>query len=54
MSFIKRGGIDGKIINIIDGDDLTEEQKKSVKKISKELIKQDELVNSSKQEKLGN
>jgi len=52
MSFIKRGGIDGKILNIVDGDDLTEDQKKAVK-MSKELVKQSD-EETSKQEKLGN
>lgn len=50
--FIKHG--DGKILNVVDGDDLTEEQKQAVKKVSKELIKQsDESTDSSKQKKSG-
>lgn len=45
--FIKHG--DGKILNVVDGEELTEEQKKAVKDRSKELIKQsDELSDSSK------
>ena len=45
--FIKHG--DGKILNVVDGEELTEDQKKAVKDRSKELIKQsDELSDSSK------
>ncbi len=46
--FIKHG--DGKILNVVDGDTLTEEQKNAVKKVSKEFVKQsdDESTDSSK------
>ncbi len=45
--FIKHG--DGKILNVVDGEELTEDQKKAVKDRSKELVKQsDESADSSK------
>lgn len=45
--FIKHG--DGKILNVVDGEELNEEQKKAVKDRSKELVKQsDEATDSSK------
>jgi hypothetical protein len=45
--FIKHG--DGKILNVVNGEELTEDQKKAVKDRSKELIKQsDESTDSSK------
>jgi hypothetical protein len=51
--FIKHG--DGKILNVVDSEELTEEQKQAVKKVSKELIKQsDESADSSTKKKLGN
>ena len=47
MSFIKHG--DGKILNVVDSEELTEEQKKAVKDRSKDLVKQsDESTDSSK------
>jgi hypothetical protein len=47
--FIKRGGnADGKIIGIVDPNELTEEDKKSVKKISNDS---DKSSDSSKQQK---
>ncbi len=42
MSFIKRG--DGKILNIFDEKDLSDDQKKSMKKISNQNIKKSELI----------
>ena len=49
--FIKRG--DGKILNVVDGENLTEEQKKAVND-SKEIVKQsDELTDSSTKKKSG-
>lgn len=45
--FIKHG--DGKILNVVDGEELTDAQKKAVKDRSKELVKQsDESTDSSK------
>jgi hypothetical protein len=45
--FIKHG--DGKILNVVDGEELTEDQKKAIKDRSKELVKQsDETTDSSK------
>lgn len=47
MPFIKHG--DGKILNVVDSEELTEEQKKAVKNVSKEFVKQsDETTDSSK------
>lgn len=52
MTFIKHG--DGKILNVVDSEELTEEQKKAVKKVSKDLVKQsDDSTDSSKQKKSG-
>jgi hypothetical protein len=52
MTFIKHG--DGKILNVVDGEELTEDQKNAVKKVSKEFVKQsDESSDSSKQKKSG-
>ena len=37
LMFVKRGGdADGKIMDVVDGDLLTEEQKKAIKKAIKE------------------
>jgi len=47
MSFIKRGdNSDGKITDIIDEDGLTEDQKKSVKKMSEQKTTVREMDNS--------
>jgi hypothetical protein len=52
MSFIKHG--DGKIVDVLDETELTDDQKKAVKQMSKELVKQsDESTDSSKQKKSG-
>jgi len=52
MAFIKHS--DGNIVGIVDGDDLTDDQKQAVKK-SKEFVKQsdNELSDSSKVKKSG-
>lgn len=50
--FIKHG--DGKILNVVDGDALTEEQKNAVKKVSKELVKQSDEADVSSKKKQGN
>ncbi|CAB4197100.1 hypothetical protein UFOVP1290_620 [uncultured Caudovirales phage] len=39
MSFIKRG--DGKIVTVIDEEELTEEQKKSAKDLSQQVKQSD-------------
>ena len=51
--FIKTG--DGKITDILNEEELTNEQKQAVKKISKEFVKQSEgeLTDSSKVKKSG-
>lgn len=52
MAFIKHG--DGKIIDVLDENALTDEQKNSVKKMSRQLVKQsDESTDSSQTKKSG-
>jgi hypothetical protein len=52
MPFIKHG--DGKIVDVLDENDLTAEQKIAVKKMSEQLIKQsDEETDASKVKKSG-
>ena len=53
MSFIKHG--DGKIVDVLDETELTDDQKKAVKQMSKELVKQSDesSTDSSKQKKSG-
>ena len=52
MTFIKHGN--GKIIDVLDENTLTDEQKKSVKKMSEQLVKQsDESTDSSQTKKSG-
>ena len=52
MSFIKRGDV--KVISVLDDNFLTDEQKKAVKKMSEEIVKQsDESTESSKVKKSG-
>lgn len=52
MPFIKHG--DGKIVDVLDETELTDAQKKAVKQMSKELVKEsDESTDSSKQKKSG-
>ena len=51
--FIKHG--DGKILDIVDGEALTEEQKKAVKQVSKQIVKQsDDETDASAKKKQGN
>ena len=45
MSFIKRGGIDGKIVSVIDAEELTEAQKKAAKHLSDKTIESIETDN---------
>lgn len=50
--FIKRGGdADGKIINVVDSEGLTEEQKQAVKKMSKEIVKKSDKSTDPSQQK---
>ena len=52
MSFIKRG--DGKIVGVVDPDKLTDEEKKAVKQITQQIVKEsDESTDTSKQKKSG-
>ncbi len=50
MSFIKRG--DGKIVTVIDEEELTEEQKKSAKDLSQQ-IKQENNTEASELKQSG-
>lgn len=50
--FIKHG--DGKILDVVDGDTLTEEQKKAVKQVSKQLVKESDENDVSSKKKQGN
>lgn len=49
--FIKHG--DGKILNVVDGEELSEEQKKAVKDVSKKFVKQSDESTDSSQKKSG-
>ena len=50
--FVKHG--DGKIVDVLDETDLTEEQKQAVKKMSEQLVKQsDESTDTSTRKKSG-
>jgi len=49
--FIKHG--DGKIVSVIEEDDLTEIQKKSVKDLSEQKLKLSENKSSSENKNLG-
>ena len=49
--FIKHG--DGKILNVVDGEELTDAQKKAVKDHSKELVKQSDESSDSSKKKSG-
>ncbi len=52
MSFIKHG--DGKIMTVLDEDELTDKQKKSVDDASKKRVKQsDEETDASIEKKSG-
>jgi hypothetical protein len=48
MSFIKHGGIDGKIVSIVDEKELTDEQKKSAKDLSEKTIKTSDQKSNNK------
>lgn len=49
--FIKRG--DGKILSVVEDDDMTEQQKKTVKDLSNKVVKQSEDTDSSEVKKSG-
>jgi hypothetical protein len=49
--FIKHG--DGKIVSVFDEEQLTDEQKKAVKDMSKQVVKQSDKTDSSDQKKSG-
>lgn len=47
--FIKHG--DGKIVSVFDEEQLTEDQKKAVKNMSKQVVKQSDKTDSSDEQK---
>ena len=49
--FIKHG--DGKIVSVLDEEDLTEDQKKAVKDLSKQVVKVSDDKSSSELKKSG-
>jgi hypothetical protein len=49
--FIKHS--DGKILNVVDSDDLTETQKRAVKEVSEQIVKQSDESDTSKVKKSG-
>lgn len=51
MAFIKHG--DGKIVSVLDEEDLTEDQKKAVKDSSQQFTKLSEDQSSSELKKSG-
>jgi len=51
MAFIKRG--DGKIVSVIDEEELTQKQKKAVDELSKKTVKNSKSDLSSDSEKSG-
>ena len=46
MAFIKHG--DGKILSVVETEEMTEEQKKIAKDLSKKVIKQPEVDEENK------
>ncbi len=49
--FIKRG--DGKILSVVEDDEMTEQQKKAAKDLSKNVVKQSEDTDSSEKKTSG-
>lgn len=49
--FIKHS--DGKITSVIDAEELTDEQKKAAKDLSKKVVKQSSLTDASSAKKSG-
>lgn len=47
--FIKHG--DGKIVSVLDEESLSEEQKKALKNMNKQVVKQSETDTSANQQK---
>lgn len=46
MSFIKHG--DGKILSVVETEEMTEEQKKAAKDLSKKVVKQSDASEEKK------
>lgn len=51
MGFIKHG--DGKIVSVLDEEELTEDQKKAVKDLSKQVVKLSDDKSSSELKRSG-
>lgn len=51
MAFIKHG--DGKILSVVETEEMTEEQKKSAKKLSKKTVKTSDQSDDSEMNKSG-
>lgn len=49
--FIKHG--DGKILSVVEDEELTEQQKKSARDLSKKVVKQSEETDTSEVKKSG-
>lgn len=49
--FIKRG--DGKILSVVEDQEMTEQQKKAAKDLSERVVKQSEDTDSSEMKKSG-
>jgi hypothetical protein len=49
--FIKRG--DGKIVSVLEEEELTDEQKKAARDLSKQVIKQSDNTDASDTKKSG-
>ena len=49
--FIKRG--DGKILSVVEDEEMTDKQKKSAKDLSKKVVKQSEDTDSSEKKNSG-
>jgi hypothetical protein len=49
--FVKHG--DGKIVDVLEEEELTEEQKKSAKNFNKQVVKQSEQTDSLKNKNSG-
>lgn len=49
--FIKRG--EGKILSVVEDEEMTEQQKKAARDLSKQVVKQSEETDSSDMKKSG-
>jgi hypothetical protein len=51
MAFIKHG--DGKILSVVETEEMTEDQNKAAKDLSKKVIKQSDATDASESKKSG-